>query len=162
MKQVELTQNIYCLVDDEDYTLISQYKWQAAKMGRRWIAITSLWNPRIKKQKILYMHRMIINPPFNMEVDHIEHYDDHIDNCKSNLRVCTHVENGHNRRSAIGSSSQYLGVSWNKKSCKWLAQIRLDTEVTHLGYFDNQIDAAKIYDKTAKKYFGEFAHLNFS
>ena len=35
-----------------------------------------------------------------------------------------------------------------------------DKKQIHLGYFDNPIDAAKQYNKSAINYFGEFAHLN--
>ena len=31
----------------------------------------------------------------------------------------------------------------------------------HIGYFDNEIEAAIAYDRFARNYFGEFAKCNF-
>ena len=36
-----------------------------------------------------------------------------------------------------------------------------DSKPIFLGYFQNEIDAAKAYDTAAKKYHGDFAALNF-
>jgi hypothetical protein len=37
----------------------------------------------------------------------------------------------------------------------------VDCKSKFIGYFDNEIDAAKAYDQAAIKYHGEFASLNF-
>ena len=58
-------------------------------------------------------------------------------------------------------SSKYKGFHWNKRNKKWAAQITCDHKRHHLGYFVDEIDAAKAYDKAARKYHGEFAQPNF-
>ena len=57
--------------------------------------------------------------------------------------------------------SIYKGVHWHKCHRKWLARITFEKRTIHLGYFPSEIEAAKAYDRGAKKYHGQFANLNF-
>ena len=43
-------------------------------------------------------------------------------------------------------SSEYYGVSWDKKSQKWLAKIRLGGTQTFLGLYEHEKDAARAYN----------------
>ena len=44
---------------------------------------------------------------------------------------------------------------------KWRAAIRENGRSRHIGCFEDEVEAAKAYDKAAEKYHGEFATLNF-
>ena len=106
------------------------------------------------------MHRQLMNPPKGMVVDHVS--GNRIDNTRSNLHVCTPAENCRNRPKRRGSSSQYLGVYRVKQMDKWMALICLGGKHNRtLGYFDDEIDAARAYDRAAVAHFGEAAKLNF-
>jgi len=59
-----------------------------------------------------------------------------------------------------GRSSQYKGVAWDKSRSKWLAYIKHGGKHIHLGRFENEEEAARTYNKAAKKFFGKFATLN--
>jgi two-component SAPR family response regulator len=84
-----------------------------------------------------------------------------LDNRKQNLRNCTKRKNNLNQPGHRNSVSKYKGVYWKKDIKKWVASIKKDTKKLHLGYFACEADAAKAYDKAAKKYHGDFAALNF-
>eukprot|EP01046_Picozoa_sp_COSAG06_P060180 COSAG06_NODE_12713_length_1339_cov_6.925806_1_plen_403_part_00 len=53
--------------------------------------------------------------------------------------------------------SKFVGVSWNKKNCKWKARIRHDGKDQHLGYFDDDHEAARAVDTAARRLRGEDA-----
>src|SRR5438046_10138236 len=92
-------------------------------------------------------------------VDHINGYP--IDNTTRNLRIVTSVQNHHNRRkNKKNTSSKYKGVTWDKKSSVWRAQITNNKKHIHLRFFNTEEEAAKPYNEAAKKYFGEYARLN--
>jgi hypothetical protein len=66
------------------------------------------------------------------------------DNRLENLEIITTRENANLKH--IKSSSQYTGVSWNKKNEKWTSQIIVNRKRKHLGYFTTEEEASEYYD----------------
>ncbi|KPL25465.1 MAG: hypothetical protein AMJ75_01080 [Phycisphaerae bacterium SM1_79] len=108
------------------------------------------------------MHRQILKVPDHMFVDHINHNG--LDNRKANLRPATRTQNNRNRRKVHKANfhSKYKGLTWYKREKRWAVRIMADGNSKFIGYFQNEIEAAKAYDTAAKKYHGEFAVLNFN
>ena len=75
------------------------------------------------------------------EVDHQNHNT--LDNRRSNLVVVTRAGNMQNILAGRGSS-QYRGVSWDRKSSKWVAYGHLDGKKSHLGFFVLEEEAARV------------------
>lgn len=96
--------------------------------------------------------------PTSQEVDHIN--GNGLDCRRGNLRLCTKSENQRNRRPNQNGTSGYKGVGWYKKYNCWRVRIQVNGKKQHIGYFDNEIDAATAYDNAAKQLHGEFARLN--
>lgn len=159
MIEIPLTQGKVALIDDEDFELVSQYTW-CAKKGR--ISYYAYTNIRINKKNIsLPMHRLILGLKYGdpQQVDHHNH--DTLNNRKYNIRICNHSQNQANRIAQKTGTSKFKGVYWYKRTKKWMARIWVSGIHIFLGYHITENDAALAYDKAAKKYFGEFAHLNF-
>lgn len=155
MKRIKLTQGKYALIDDDDYELISKYKWHAVKQPRKNFVIYYANSGIVGR-----MHNFLMRPQSSkILVDHIDHNG--LNNQRSNLRLCTESQNIINSRIAIKHSSKYRGVSWSNFSQRWLANIICQRVRYHLGSFKNEIDAARVYDRKAKKLHGKFAMLNF-
>ena len=159
-RRIPLTQGKYAIVDPEDFERLNKHKWYAVKCKHTFYAIRCI-GPR-KRRILIRMHREIINPPDHLVVDHINHNG--LDNRKANLRPATHAQNNYNKLiiKRKNSSSKYKGVTWFKNSKIWRARIDVNGQRKFLGYFKDEIQAAKAYDKAAKMYHGEFATLNFT
>ena len=58
------------------------------------------------------------------------------------------------------TTSRYRGVIWVKKLQCWRARIGVAEKLHHLGLFSEEEEAARTYDRAAKKAFGDRATLN--
>lgn len=143
------------LCDDQDLAELEQHSWCARQQGTNWYALT---NVRKKGRKtMISAHRLLLHPPKHLQVDHINHNG--LDNRRCNLRVCTRQGNQQNRIAQI-ATSEFKGVSWHEHSKKWLARIKVDKRIHHLGMYESELHAARAYDIAAKKHHKEYAYLN--
>ena len=155
MKRIPLTRGLFALVDDADFEWLNQWKWHAQKYSRKCYAVR---HDPADHAKVIIMHRLIMDAPDGLQVDHINH--DGVDNRRSNLRLCTRSQNAMNERPQRNRSSRFRGVSLFKRNGKWRARIRVSGELLWLGNWELEKDAARAYNEAAKKHFGEFAFLN--
>lgn len=88
------------------------------------------------------------------EIDHQFH--DRDDNRAKFIRKATPSENSMNRSVRNDNSSGFKGVSWNKKSKKWSAEITSKGKRMFLGFFEHPELAAEAYRKAVEEHHGKF------
>ena len=147
-----IIKNENILIDNEDLILINSAKWT-----RKTNPVGQIYF----RSKLGILHRIIMNCPKDMVVDHIN--GNTLDNRKSNLRICTKLQNQYNQKKHRGNRhSKYKGVTFRKelKSKPWEAFIYANRNHKRLGYFKTEIEAAKAYNNAAQELYGQFAKLN--
>ncbi len=116
---------------------------------------------RVKINYISYAaHRIIFYMKTGKDPDEkmIDHAKDRSNNfC---IREATNSQNQANKKKRDNCSSKYKGVSYYPQHGKFKAGIMVDGNTIHLGYFIDELEAAKAYNVAALKYFGEFALVN--
>lgn len=157
---IRMTQPKYAKVDPSDYERLRKFEWLVKKGKNSFYAQRRVPTGKRGKEKLVYMHQMVTKVPEGMVIDHIN--QDGMDNRSANLRAATYSQNSCNRKKRPGTTrSKYKGIYWKKKIRKWQASIQFNKKRIYLGRFLDEIEAAKAYDRAAKKYHGEFACLNF-
>lgn len=159
MIEIPLTQGKVALIDDEDYELVSRYKWCTHKRWNTHYAITTNIRKPDGRYTSLYMHRLILglSDP-RTKADHIN--GDGLDNQRKNIRVATHAQNMANSRIRSVNTSGFKGVTRNGRG--WSAQISVDGITRYIATFATPQEAALAYDKKAREVYGEFARLNYA
>lgn len=92
----------------------------------------------------------------------VDHLDGVCDNNRiANLREATHTENMRNRSKHKNNSSGFKGVSMDKRSGRWRAQIWTGGQHgtnKRLGWFDTPDEAHKAYLDASSRIHGDFAN----
>jgi hypothetical protein len=151
-RDIPLTKGKVAIVDDEDYEWLSQWKWHCSHV----YAVRRPYYGPNKKRRLIYMHRLILNTPDDMEVDHINLNG--LDNRRCNIRNCTRSQNVENTSVRRDNNSGKKGVGWKKSNQKWIARINQNGKHIHIGCYDNLDEAADAYYKKSVELFGEFAY----
>lgn len=151
--EVSLVNGGLALVDDSDADLVLGHRWFGVRRGRTRYAATKINGTPIE------MHRMLLGKMPGKVIDHQS--GDGLDNRRKNLRFCSHAENMRNRRkSSAATTSKFKGVWIDSRYGKWIAEVRQGGGRWRVGPFDNEIDAARAYDRAARVFHGRFAKTN--
>ena len=148
---VPLTKGKVAVVDLVDLPLVAGKNWHIQGKG---YAAT---NERCKdgKQRPIRMHRLVANTPDGLETDHIN--GDKLDNRRANLRHATQSQNQHNRTAYKTNKTGLKGVSFDKVSQKWKAQISLNGKKIALCLHETPEAAHAAYVVAAARFHGSFA-----
>lgn len=165
MRKVKLTLGQIALIDNDDFENLSRFRWCAklakvlANGQKKYIAVTANYQPFLKQNKPIKMHRLIMKCPPGLTVDHID--GNTLNNRKSNLRIATLSENNKNKRSLIKPRSGLKGVYAVANSVRrWRSQIMSERKLFYLGTFATKEEAVLAYNGAAKVHHQKFA--NFS
>lgn len=83
---------------------------------------------------------------YKLVVDHID--NNPLNNRLDNLQVITHREN--TSKDKTGGTSRYIGVSFDSKRNKYIAQCYHNGKNIYLGSFKTEIEASKVYNNFLK------------
>lgn len=133
----------------------------AQSLGVRW---TAAWVESTKSYRVsgdpksgrVYLHRLLLDAPPDMHVDHRN--GDTLYNRRSNLRLCTQAENNQNLRGVRNgpirkSQSGVRSVYWDKRRNKWTVQLTVNYRRVYVGAFDGLADAEQAAIAARRKYF---------
>jgi hypothetical protein len=103
------------------------------------------------------LHRIIMGFPKGY-IDHID--GNGLNNSRNNLRVATHSQNNANKGKTRRSNHKYKGVYYREDAKAFRVQFMCNKKFIQGGYFKNEDDAAREYNRLASEHLGEFAKLN--
>lgn len=139
----------YAIIDKEDLDRVKAFNWTLYKNGNT-IYVLSSW-----RQLQVSLHRLICSFPVGMVVDHIDMNG--LNNSKSNLRICTHLQNMANRRPQKGSKLGIKGVIFRRN--RFIASVCVNSKKIIVGNYMTKEEAVLAYNEKVLELKGSFANL---
>lgn len=152
---IPLTKGHEATIDAADLSLVSGFNWSAVVSRKTVYASRAARRGDLPRNII--MHRVILDAPEDMQVDHID--GNGLNNTRANLRICTQAENMLNKSTYVNSPTGYRGV-YPLPSGRFIARIRVDGKWINLGTYETAEEAAIERDKASIIHYGDFARLN--
>lgn len=90
-----------------------------------------------------------------LDIDHID--GNSVNNRLANLRLATDSQNLANAKTPSNNTSGFRGVSRHTTTGRWVAHVRVNRRLIHLGLFDTPAEAGAVAQAARVRYFGEFA-----
>jgi hypothetical protein len=129
----------HALIDAADVPLVEPWSWSLTSAGYAARGITV--DGRVRQ---IMLHRQILGLRSGDELDGDHINRDRLDCRRENLRVLPHAGRPNSQNmTRPPKTSAYRGVSWAAKRGQWVAQVRADGRVIHLGYFGDEHDASE-------------------
>ncbi len=130
------------VIDDDDYTLVSQYSW-CLDARRGYFKTTS-------EGKTIPLHTLLLGyTPLGLECDHKNRYK--WDNRRSNLRFVTKSINRRNVDLRADNKSGFKGVSWSIKINRWRVYVQRNGKMQWIGNFKSLEDAVSARARAENK-----------
>ena len=120
----------YMICDLEDWEKYKDLTWML-------VAGYACSNKNIDNPKSMKFHRLVMNPPKDMEVDHINHNT--LDNRRENLRIVSHVVNMANRKRQYNNKFGLNGI--RQRNGYYYVQIRINKKLINLGRYETLEEA---------------------
>lgn len=145
MKQIQLSQGMVAVVDDDDFERLSGFRWFYRGERNENLGYAMRHGRKTDRTKTIYLHREIANPPPGHEVVFVNH--DRLDCRKRNLLVLTKTEALKHHRTRSVNTTREAGVHRNAETGTWSAYICRSGQYYHVGTYPYKVQAEHFYQK---------------